>query len=93
MIKRLVILPIQPVHADAFIKAYSDAKPLILAQHGCRHLELLRSKDDVFITLSFWDSEDDLNAYRKTELFERTWKYVKTLFQGKAQALTTIVAD
>ena len=93
MVKRLVVLPILPMHAEAFVLAYNEAKPFILSQTGCLHLELLRSRDDQFITLSHWDSEDHLNAYRSTPFFEKTWKHVKTMFSGKAQAFTTVVID
>jgi heme-degrading monooxygenase HmoA len=37
-------------------------------------------------TVSIWESEDDLNAYRNSELFENTWAKTKVLFNDKPEA-------
>jgi heme-degrading monooxygenase HmoA len=59
--------------------------------NGCQHLELLRdvASPNVFFTLSFWENEVDLNAYRHSELFKTTWAKTKVLFSDKPQTWTT----
>jgi len=51
-------------------------------------LELWRDANtpNIFFTYSFWNSEDDLNAYRHSELFRKTWKETKALFSDKPEA-------
>ena len=40
------------------------------------------------MTLSYWDSERDLEAYRNSELFKDVWGRVKVLFGAPTQALS-----
>lgn len=39
-------------------------------------------------TLSHWESEENLEQYRQSELFKSTWAKTKVLFREKAQAWT-----
>ena len=39
-----------------------------------------------FFTYSYWDSENDLNNYRKSELFNEVWTFTKKLFNAKPEA-------
>ncbi len=91
MIKRLVKLTFQSDKTDDFLTIFEDSKYFILQSKGCQHLELLRDCEspNVFFTLSFWDDETALNAYRNSELFKQTWAKTKILFSDKAQAWTT----
>ena len=91
MIKRLVKLTFQSDKTDDFITIFEESKNLIRKMPGCQHLELLRdaAKLEVFFTLSFWENEDALNAYRDSELFKTTWAKTKVLFADKPQAWTT----
>jgi len=58
-------------------------------------MELLRqvNNPNVLFTLSHWENEDALNAYRASELFADTWKKTKALFAEKAEAWSTEVLD
>ena len=93
MIKRLVKLTFQSDKTDAFLTIFEDSKNLIRQMKGCLHLELLRdaATPTVFFTLSFWENEAALNAYRDSELFKTTWAKTKVLFSDKPQAWTTEV--
>jgi heme-degrading monooxygenase HmoA len=95
MIKRLVKLTFQTEKTTDFIAIFEASKHLIRKMNGCQHLELLRdaTKPEVFFTLSFWENEDALNAYRDSELFKTTWAKTKILFGDKPQAWTTEVCS
>ena len=88
MIKRIVKLTFKADKTEAFKTIFEESKHKIRARQGCQHLELLRctSPDNVFFTYSYWDSEDDLNAYRYSDLFRATWAKTKVLFDGKPEA-------
>ncbi len=92
MIKRIVKLTFIPAEEETFLAIFEKAKPLIRQSKGCQHLELLKAKSTeeevIFFTYSFWDSEDDLNAYRHTDLFATTWAKTKQLFLKKPEAWT-----
>ena len=76
-------------------EVFEHSKSRIRAFPGCRHMELLRQKNkpSVLFTLSFWDDEAALEAYRQSELFQTTWAKTKVLFAEKAEAWTVEVVD
>ncbi len=76
-------------------EVFEHSKNRIRAFPGCRHMELLRQKNkpNVLFTLSFWDDEAALEAYRQSELFKTTWAKTKVLFAEKAEAWTVEVID
>lgn len=69
---------------------FNENKKLIAASPGCKSLQILTEKDkpNVFFTISEWESEEHLNAYRDSELFEKVWGKTKTMFAGKPEAWT-----
>ena len=44
-------------------------------------------------TLSRWESEDALNAYRRSELFGVVWPSTKALFRAPAEVWSYEVAE
>ena len=76
-------------------EVFEPSKAQIRAFPGCRHMELLRQTNapNTLFTLSHWDDETALNAYRASELFAQTWKKTKALFAEKAEAWSTEVID
>ena len=76
-------------------QVFEQSKARIRAFPGCRHMELLqeRARPEVLFTLSIWDSEDALDAYRQSDLFRDTWARTKLGFAEKAEAWTVEVAD
>ncbi len=88
MITRIVKLTIDPAKKDSFKAVFLDNKDQIKGFEGCLHLELLQDKkyDNVFFTYSKWESEDHINAYRKSELFGGIWKQAKATFCALPEA-------
>ena len=78
----------QPEKAEEFKSIFRENWKLIAGFKGCKHVELLqdRTHPHIFFTFSAWESEDDLNAYRDSELFEKVWGKTKILFNDKPQA-------
>ena len=77
-----------PEHVLDFMKVFNASKQLIRNFEGCMHLELLADKDkpNILFTYSYWNSEKNLEHYRKSELFKTTWAQTKIHFESKAEA-------
>lgn len=88
MIKRVVKLTFQAGTTDTFLDIFNTSKPKILSQAGCTHLELWRDTKDAhtFFTYSYWESEDHLNAYRKSDFFGGVWPKTKSILAQKPEA-------
>ena len=91
MIKRLVKLTFHENNIDNFKEIFEASKHKIAAMNGCQHVELLQNKahPHIFFTLSLWDTEGSLEAYRESELFKTTWAKTKVLFSDKPAAWST----
>ncbi len=78
----------KPDAVTDFLKIFDASKQYIRNMEGCTHLELLNdiSSPTVFFTYSHWQTENDLNNYRNSELFEGVWGKTKILFAAKAEA-------
>jgi quinol monooxygenase YgiN len=85
MITRIVRMEFHPQNVDAFLKIFDEGKPVISVFKGCREVRLFSDANHPFVyyTISQWDTEDELNAYRSSEFFEDTWKKTKALFSAK----------
>lgn len=88
MINRIVKLRFCDEYSNHFEKIFKETKPFILNQKGCLSVVLMKNIDhkNEFFTYSTWDSQDDLNNYRKTTLFKTVWKSLKPNFVSKAEA-------
>jgi quinol monooxygenase YgiN len=89
MIKRIVKMTFREEATQTFLDdVFEKSKDRIRASPGCRHMELLRQigQPNVLFTLSIWDNEAALEAYRQSELFQTTWAKTKILFAEKAEA-------
>ncbi len=88
MLKRIVKLTFQEDKTEAFQEIFREKQELIESHKGCRSVQLLRDIENpnVFFTISLWDNEDYLNAYRHSTLFQSTWAVVKTYFDDKPEA-------
>ncbi len=89
MLIRIVKLTIHPDKTEEFKSIYEAHMEQIKGMTGCEKLELLQEKgrySNVVMTYSYWQSEDDLEAYRNSELFLKVWKTVKPLFCAKPEA-------
>lgn len=88
MITRIVKMNFKASEIDNFLIIFNQSKNEIRNMPGCNHLELWNSQTEatVFYTYSIWDSENDLNNYRNSELFQSVWPATKALFASKAEA-------
>lgn len=84
-------MEIEPGKEALFLDIFEGVKNQIRSRAGCMGLELLQSKNEgktILWTISMWQSEAHLEAYRTSDLFQKTWSAVKPLFSGKARAWT-----
>lgn len=90
MLIRLVRLRLQPDKVDEFLALYAAARPVIVAQPGCQHVQLLRQSDDptAFATWSVWENVEALERYRTSAFFAHFWPQVKALFRQPAEAIS-----
>ncbi len=88
MITRFVKLTFKEETVSVFQEIFATTKDRIAAFPGCNGVALHRDvqNPEVFFTISEWNSISDLNAYRKSELFEETWAKTKVLFADKPEA-------
>ena len=92
MIIRIVRMEFQQVHVDDFLAHFSTIKSLIRSFPGVRHVELHRDADhpNVFYTYSKWDSVNDLEIYRQSDLFKGAWSQAKKWFAAKPRAYSLL---
>lgn len=88
MIVRIVKMTFLSDKTQDFLTLFHASKEYIRAMPGCTHLELLNDihSPDIFFTYSYWQSEEDLNNYRDSELFKKVWGATKLLHAKKAEA-------
>jgi quinol monooxygenase YgiN len=88
MLVRIVKMGFYKQNIEVFLQNFEATKTRIRAFKGCNFLELYRDKKDpsIFFTYSFWDSEEALETYRQSELFNTVWSKVKPLFSIRPEA-------
>jgi heme-degrading monooxygenase HmoA len=88
MLVRIVKLSFHQDKIPAFLENFELVKNQIRNFPGNRLLELYQDKTNasIFFTYSYWDSEEDLENYRKSELFTEVWDFTKQLFNDKPEA-------
>jgi len=88
MIVRIVELSIQEDKIAIAKNLLADVAPKVRNSPGCTHLRILMDIHDSghVTTYSHWNSEADLNAYRKSEVFKSFWSQIKPLFAVPAKA-------
>ncbi len=88
MFIRIVKMSFHHENIPAFMENFEIMKDKIRNAPGNRFLELYQDKNNpcVFFTYSFWETEDDLENYRKSALFDGVWTFTKKLFNDKPEA-------
>jgi heme-degrading monooxygenase HmoA len=88
MFVRIVKLTFQEDKIEFFLENFEKIKHQIRNFEGNQFLELYQDKHDIriFFTYSFWESEDALEKYRKSALFDEVWTYTKAMFADKPEA-------
>ena len=90
MVTRFVKMTFAAEKVNTFLSVFKNVKHKIKKFEGCCHLELLQdnTNKNIFFTYSVWETEKQLDVYRKSKLFAATWKKTKILFSGKPEAWT-----
>lgn len=85
---RIVKMVFKPECVENFIANFNQNKEKIRTFEGVKHLELLQDKNikNCFFTYSIWESENHLEMYRNSELFNGIWKVTKPMFSEKPSA-------
>lgn len=88
MLIRIVKMSFAPENVAPFLENFEQMKSEIRNAPGNRFLELYRDRNNpgIFFTYSFWESEEDLENYRRSELFSGVWSFTKKLFNAKPEA-------
>jgi len=88
MFTRIVKMEFREDSTEEFLENFEIVKKKIRNFPGCTFLELYRDKNNrtIFFTYSRWNTEDDLENYRKSDLFKSVWSKTKPLFRERAQA-------
>lgn len=88
MLVRVVKMQFNVQFIDEFKTLFTEVKPKISNFEGCLGVKLLQHETDstIFFTISEWRNADDLENYRKSDLFIATWAKVKPNFSAKAEA-------
>ena len=88
MFIRIVKMSFHEENISAFLENFEKMKMHIRNAEGNRFLELYQDKNNpcIFFTYSFWETENDLENYRKSVLFDDVWKFTKKLFNAKPEA-------
>ncbi|MDX8554988.1 antibiotic biosynthesis monooxygenase [Tenacibaculum sp. 1B UA] len=95
MFVRIVKMSFQPEKIEEFLNNFNSKKEFIRNSPGCRLLELYRDKTNpnIFFTYSYWDTEQDLENYRNSDLFKGVWAQTKVLFNAKPLAWSVDKVD
>ena len=88
MFTRIVKMSFHEENIPAFLENFEIIKGKIRNAPGNRLLELYQDKTKkcIFFTYSNWETEEDLENYRKSELFNSAWTFTKKLFNDKPVA-------
>jgi heme-degrading monooxygenase HmoA len=88
MFIRIVKMRFHEDKIEAFLSNFEAVKQHIRNFEGNQFLELYQDKNDqrIFFTYSYWESEKDLENYRKSAFFNEVWDFTKKLFNDKPEA-------
>jgi quinol monooxygenase YgiN len=95
MVERIVRLEFAPDKVVEFKTIFEEVKAKVRNSPGCLGMTLFVDAESpsVFYTISQWDSEEHLEAYRHSDLFQSSWSRMRVLFNGKPQAFTIKEVD
>jgi quinol monooxygenase YgiN len=90
MITRIVRLTLKEEKVLDFENFVMPKMELINSFEGCINVRIFKDHElpNVFYTISEWESEENLNNYRKSELFGSIWPIVKPWFNDKTKTYT-----
>ena len=88
MLIRIVKMSFHEEKIASFLNNFDLMKDHIRNSPGNRLLELYQDKKNpcIFFTYSYWETENDLENYRNSALFDEVWTFTKKLFNAKPEA-------
>lgn len=88
MIIRIVKMTFRAEELSSFLQLFEANKNKIASFPGCSKVELLQDihKPHICFTYSHWESENALNSYRNSQLFNTVWTQTKRYFADRPQA-------
>lgn len=88
MLTRVVQMEFEPDKLEAFLTHFETVKWKVARFEGCRGMQLMQDRHNpcIVFTYSIWNSEQDLDNYRRSDLFLSIWPQIKPWFAKKAQA-------
>ena len=88
MFVRIVKMSFHEENIPAFLENFELMKSHIRNSAGNRLLELYQDKNNpcIFFTYSYWETEQDLENYRQSALFDEVWAFTKKLFNDKPES-------
>lgn len=94
MITRIVKMSILESEIERYQEIVKPYKSKILSSPGCKDVQIFKDINNKSIVFSYsvWETEQDLENYRKSEMFRKVWNEVKTLFSNPAEAWTIVKA-
>lgn len=90
MIIRIVKMTFDPQKTNEFLENFTAYKTKIKHFPGCMHLELWKHAEEknIYYTYSYWNSKEELENYRKSDLFAEVWGKTKVHFIAKPEAVS-----
>ena len=88
MIIRIVKMTFLDAKVDDFKEYVKSIQDTIRNFKGCEHLDFLQDihHKNIFFSCSIWNSEEDLDNYRKSDFFKTTWPKAREWFVDKPAA-------
>ena len=88
MLVRVVKMQFNSDFIAEFKILFKAVNEKIASFEGCKGVKLLQheTEQNIFFTISNWESAQHLENYRNSELFKTTWAKVKPNFSAKAEA-------
>ena len=88
MLVRIVKMSFHKENIPEFLENFELIKSDIRNAPGNRFLELYQDKKnpEILFTYSYWETQEDLENYRKSALFNEVWTFTKKLFNNKPEA-------
>jgi hypothetical protein len=93
MLIRIVVMTFEENKVNDFLTLFEQCAKQIRNQAGCTKLELHKDihLPNRFYTYSVWNTEQDLENYRNSILFNTVWKQTKAMFKEKPHAYSLIL--
>ncbi len=90
MITRIVKLHFAAEHVHDFLSYFDTINQVVTTFPGCQGMRLMQDRKNpcIVFTYSMWESEEALESYRTSPIFQEIWPKIKYWFDQQADAWT-----